>query len=279
MIYQSATAFKNALGDRLRTQAAQEGVSVERLQRRLAFERFLARLFYTGAEPWVLKGGYALELRFHTSRSTRDLDLNVPLLGEAVLLEQLQAASEQDLGDYFQFIVSRSKDLAGPPQGGIRFHVEVRLDGKIFTRFPLDVGQGDQTIQAPEWIEGRVDLSFAGLAKAKFLVYPLVDHFAEKLHAYTTPRENPSRVKDLVDMLLMIEAGLEGSEGLKKSIEATFNRYDRHPLHATLPRPPENWDVSFMALADEAGLRTQKLDDGYQALEEFLIMAGVFQKR
>jgi hypothetical protein len=34
---------------------------------------------------------------------------------------------------------------------------------------------------------------------------PLEDHFAEKLQAYTTPRDNPSRVKDLVDRVLMIE--------------------------------------------------------------------------
>lgn len=102
MIYKSATAFKNALGDKLRTLAAQEGVAVERLQKRLSFERFLARLFYTGNEPWTLKGGYALELRLTgRARSTRDLDLNVPALGEERLLEALQEAAERDLTDYF----------------------------------------------------------------------------------------------------------------------------------------------------------------------------------
>jgi hypothetical protein len=42
MIYKTPAAFRNALGDRLRTLAAQEGVAVEWLQKRLSFERFLA---------------------------------------------------------------------------------------------------------------------------------------------------------------------------------------------------------------------------------------------
>jgi len=63
-------------------------------------------------------------------------------------------------------------------------------------------------VREPDRVRGQVDLTFAGLATPEFAVYPLEDHFAEKLHAYTTPREHPSRVKDLVDMLLLIEFGL-----------------------------------------------------------------------
>jgi hypothetical protein len=127
------------------------------------------------------------------------------------LLEDLQRAAELDLGDYFEFTVSpptsRGK-LAGPPLGGYRFGVEARLDGRLFNHFPLDVGQGDITVREPDQVPGHVDLTFADLATPRFPIYPLEDHFAEKLHAYTTPRENPSRVKDLVDMLLLIELGL-----------------------------------------------------------------------
>ena len=42
----------------------------------------------TGAERWVLKGGYALELRLgHGARATRDLDLSVPPPAMPDLLE------------------------------------------------------------------------------------------------------------------------------------------------------------------------------------------------
>jgi hypothetical protein len=45
----------------------------------VAFERLLARLFAGDDPPWLLKGGYALELRLQDrARSTLDLDLSVP---------------------------------------------------------------------------------------------------------------------------------------------------------------------------------------------------------
>ena len=201
MRYETAAAFRRALADHLSNRARREGVPVSRLQKQLAFERFLARLFRGEAQRWVLKGGYALELRLPgTARATRDLDLNVPPPAAPDLLDELQRAAELDMGDFFAFTVSAPASrghLAGPPLGGFRFSVEARLDGRRCDRFPLDVGQGDVTVREPDRVRGQVDLTFADLATPEFAVYPLEDHFAEKLHAYTTPRANPSRVKDL----------------------------------------------------------------------------------
>jgi len=74
--YTSATAFRAALETRLPQQAGGSQTSLGRLRRRVAFERLLARLFGEEASPWLLKGGYALELRLgDTARATRDLDL------------------------------------------------------------------------------------------------------------------------------------------------------------------------------------------------------------
>ena len=42
--------------------------------------RFLARIFSKGpkaAYPWVLKGGYAMELRMHSARTTKDIDMTL----------------------------------------------------------------------------------------------------------------------------------------------------------------------------------------------------------
>src|SRR5687767_14973047 len=68
---------------RLRDRASAENVAADRLQRRVAFERFLARLVVGGgdasadhASQWLLKGGFALELRYGwRHRPTRDIDL------------------------------------------------------------------------------------------------------------------------------------------------------------------------------------------------------------
>ena len=275
MRYETAAAFRRALMDHLNNRARRESVPVGRLQKQLTFERFLARLFRGGGQRWVLKGGYALELRLPGhARATRDLDLNMPPPAAVDLLEELQRAAEADVGDFFAFTVgaptSRGR-LAGPPLGGYRFGVEARLDGRRFDRFPLDVGQGDVTVRAPDRVRGQVDLTFAGLATPVFSVYPLEDHFAEKLHAYTTPRENPSRVKDLVDMVLLIELGFGSTDLLRRSIAATFERYARHTLPTALPEPPPGWEETFAQLAAEVDLPVRELGEAHRRLGAFLV--------
>jgi Nucleotidyl transferase AbiEii toxin, Type IV TA system len=54
-----------------------EQIDLNRLRRQVSFDRLLARLFREEPAPWVLKGGYALELRFKAARSTVDIDLTV----------------------------------------------------------------------------------------------------------------------------------------------------------------------------------------------------------
>ena len=75
------------------------------------------------SEGWVLKGGYALELRFHRARSTKDLDLTVrlgrngPGKREGTLRERLQQAAEIPLSDYFTFIVGEESLVLGQAPG------------------------------------------------------------------------------------------------------------------------------------------------------------------
>ncbi len=61
-------ASRSALEERLKRIAREEGVDLQRLRRQVAFDRFLARLFPT-ATDWILKGRYAMELRFQTARA------------------------------------------------------------------------------------------------------------------------------------------------------------------------------------------------------------------
>ncbi|MGA8443556.1 MAG: nucleotidyl transferase AbiEii/AbiGii toxin family protein, partial [Candidatus Sulfotelmatobacter sp.] len=78
--YKTAGAFRAALETRLQTRAREQGTDLQRLRRQVAFDRFLARLFSKGPKatyPWVLKGGYAMELRMHSARTTKDIDLTL----------------------------------------------------------------------------------------------------------------------------------------------------------------------------------------------------------
>ena len=142
----------------------------------MSFDRLLARLFRDDSVPRVLKGGYALELRFKTARSTVDIDLTVGRVEDAtdssdvnrVVREILQAAASLPLGDWLEYTIgSPTMDITAAPYGGARYPVEVRMDGRIFAKFHLDAGIGDIVIPPVETIETRDWLAFAGIERSQ----------------------------------------------------------------------------------------------------------------
>lgn len=58
-----AASFRRALEDRLRSEAQDSGVPLNRLRKEAAFNRLLARLRAVAPEGWALKGGLALIAR------------------------------------------------------------------------------------------------------------------------------------------------------------------------------------------------------------------------
>src|SRR5277367_4588955 len=87
---------------------------------------------------------------------------------------------------------------------GLRFRAECRLAGKLYGRaFGVDVAFGDPILGEPETVVADDVLEFAGIAPPVLRLYPVETHIAEKLHAYTMPRERPNtRVKDLPDICI-----------------------------------------------------------------------------
>ena len=69
--YTTSEAFRTALEERLTKIARVEGIDLQRIRRQVAFDRLLARLALAPGNPWVLKGGYAMELRYRMARSTK----------------------------------------------------------------------------------------------------------------------------------------------------------------------------------------------------------------
>ena len=274
--YATATAFRQALEMRLHSLAQKEGVDLQRLRRQVAFDRLLCRLFHDEDCPWVLKGGYAMELRLSESRTTRDIDLGTrrPVPGRGKLADRmltiLQDAVAIDLSDFFTFLIGQAQmDLDAAPYGGSRYPVEARMDGRIFARFHLDVASGDAVIDPCEEVRGRDWLGFAGIATREFPAIPKEQQFAEKLHAYTLPRGAAanSRVRDLVDMVLLIRLGMD----IKKSriaLTSTFKKRATHPVPDVLIPPPESWSRPFAALAGECSLPLDS-HSAFKAVEAF----------
>ena len=280
--YHSATAFRAALETRLRNIALAQHGDLERLRRQVAFERLLARLFVTPDPPWLLKGGYAFELRLNQSaRATKDIDLTIPVISHIAeegdnpifaVRERLQDEAERNLDDWFMFRIGAPKaNLEAAPEGGARFPIETVLDGRTFVQFHLDVGIGDVEAPSPEWMTGFDVLAFAGIAPARIGVVPKEQQFAEKIHAYSLPRgerEN-TRVKDLVDLGLLLMLGMPDVNEVVRCIHATFALRHTHGIPKTLAFPPESWQAPFVALAQSCGVGDITLEDAHERLSSY----------
>jgi len=262
--YATAGAFRRPLEERLKRTSKAEQVELNRLRRQVAFDRLLARLFQEQPAPWALKGGYALELRFRSARSTVDIDLTVhrvdtEIAGDDVnraVREMLQQAAGIGLGDWFVFAVGQPvMDLTAAPYGGARYPIEARMDDRVFARFHLDAGIGDVIMQPLETLVCKDWLGFAGIESSKVWLIPREQQFAEKIHAYTLPRVAPnSRAKDLVDLAILSRSDGLDPRRILEALRLTFERRRTHDLPAVLPSPPADWQGPFDALAAECGL-------------------------
>ena len=287
--YATAGAFRRALEERLKNLSQAEQVDINRLRRQVAFDRLLARLFPDEAAPWALKGGYALELRFKAARSTIDIDLTLQRVvataegGDAVrtIREMLQAMADVSFDDWFEYTIGPpTMDLTAAPYGGARYSVETRMDGRIFARFHLDAGIGDVVIQPLETVECHDWLGFAGIEKPRVRMISREQQFAEKVHAYTLPRSSPnSRVKDLVDMALLIADNQLDRRRVINALHLTFDRRGTHALPTNLSVPPPDWQTPFRALAEECGLQTDiaAVFDNVREFLENVLVGGMEQ--
>lgn len=284
--FTTAAAFRQSLEERMKQLSLNQGTDLNRIRRRVAFERLLARLFLEGNPRWLLKGGYAIELRLQDiARATKDIDLYMHdptfqvLDGQnpqQVLWSLLQDEVEKNLEDWFVFRVGApTADLRAAPLGGARFPIETNVANRPFTRFNLDIGLGDALVSDPEWITGHELLSFAGIPPPRIAMVPLDQQFAEKIHAYSFPREQASRVRDLIDLVLLIENGLPESERIIRALQATFTRRNTHVLPIQLASPPVNWKEPYAALADQYNIRFTTIESAYDYLQVYWSQLGI----
>lgn len=274
--YVTPLAFKTAVEMRLRRAAAASGTDLQRLRQMLVFDRYVARLVCVLDDAVVLKGGFVLELRLERARTTKDIDLRIVGAPDDVL-PALQQAGRLDLGDFLTFEVQPDPQhhvirAEGLPYDGFRFRAGARLAGKIYGNpFGVDVAFAEPLIGAPEVVAGSDFLTFAGVAPAMFRVYPVESHVAEKLHAYTLPRDRPnSRVKDLPDLALLASVGPLAGGRLRAAIDAAFRHRGTHAAPEHLPDPSAGWRPVYERLAKVDGLRWPTLASLVTAVRAFL---------
>jgi hypothetical protein len=270
--FKSAADFRKSLEMRLKGLSIKMDYDLQRLRREIAFDRLLARLLDHPA--FVLKGGYAMELRFANARATKDIDLTClkrltddQFSISDMVLDDLRKFAFKDLGDFFTYQIGDAQiDLDNAPYGGARFPVSSFIDGRLFVRFQLDLGC-DAVVAGVEVHQGKDWLGFCGIPAPTFKMISIEQQFAEKLHAYSLPRENRmnTRVKDLVDMILIVKMRLLDLVSLRKTLDTVFNVRKTHPLPLQLDAPPSDWERPYLELAKECGL-SASINEGFEGI-------------
>lgn len=275
MTYVTPEALRRALEHRLLTQSTETRISLERLRRRVLFERVVARL--QAAEPgsWVLKGGMALEVRLRDeARLTKDIDLGFrgDVEGAEELQERLVEAFVADPdGDRFVLSAGSPVQLGADGGGHLTWRVKVvaSLGGKFFGGIQLDVSPRVHELLATDHVMLPNSLEFAGIPAPVVEIIDVNRHAAEKFHAMLRDfgdREN-SRVRDLVDLVILTEHDLLKPEALASDIRQVWAERDGLTPPPALSSLPKSWSDRYQRSAADNSLDTQSFPAAVAVVE------------
>lgn len=259
MTYETPHALRTALEQRLRNRSADTGVGLDRLRRRVVFERIVARL--EAAEPgqWVLKGGMALEVRLgDDARLTKDIDLGLrdDIEDATDLQERLVGALAVDQdGDGFELLAAYPEVLGADGGGHITWRVKVAasLAGRPFGGVQADISPRAHELVATDRLPLPNSLDFAGVPATVVEIVDVHRHAAEKFHAMLRDygdREN-SRVRDLVDLVLLTEHDLLTAPAVAAAAREVWAERDGVEPPRSLPAQPDSWPERYERVAAE----------------------------
>lgn len=281
MKYHTPAAFRQALEERLKQQERESGEPLIRLRKRVTFERLMARLQEKETSPWVIKGGFALELRLgERARMTKDLDLGVDLgyfhpmeVTAATVASKLREDAASSNEDCFSFVVPDigEPDLNIPGVKAFRYTVEARLDGRRFETNRIDVGIGDPLIPPFDNLESSDLLSFAHIPRIRFRTTSRAQHVAEKIHALTRPYEDRlnTRVKDLADIILLLNLGMPHPNEVKKVVTEIFVARKTHDLPTVIESQPKTWATPYRIMAKELEIAETDIDRAITRINKY----------
>jgi hypothetical protein len=263
--YETPQALRTALERRLLARSVETGISLDRLRRRVLFERIVARL--QAAEPgrWVLKGGMALEVRLRdAARLTKDIDFGLrdEVADPAELHERLiDALSADPDRDNFMLTVRPPVPLGEDGGGHLtwRLKVAAHLADKPFGGIQLDVSPRTHELDATDRLALPNSLEFAGIPAPEIEIVDVHRHAAEKFHAMLRDfgdREN-SRVRDLVDLVILIEHGLLTPATVTAAARNVWAERDGVEPPDEIPPLPGSWPDRYERLAADHDMDTQ----------------------
>ena len=194
---------------------------------RFALERLLFRLSTSAhADRFVLKGALLFTLWYDLPhRATRDADLlgfGPSDTGSMAGVFRDIASVAADDGIVFDPASVRVGDIrkdAG--YGGVRVTLNGKLDNARCVA-QVDVGFGDAVIPGPT--DAVYPVLLDDLPAPRLRTYPVYTVVAEKLHAIVVLGMVNSRLKDYLDLVVMMEREALDEPTLALAIAATFQR-------------------------------------------------------
>lgn len=194
---------------------------------RYALERFLYRLGQSAhADHFVLKGAMLFNLWYAMPhRPTRDVDLlgfgSSDLASIAQAFREIVTVTADDgiVFDAASVRVEESRKNAG--YAGARVIVSAEL-ARARCKTQIDVGFGDAVTPGP--VDAVYPVLLADFAAPRLRTYPVYTAVAEKLHAMVLLGMTNSRLKDYLDLSVLLEREVLNPATLATAIAATFTR-------------------------------------------------------
>ena len=197
--YATPATFRRALTDRLKAAAREGRWTLPQLQRQVAYDRLIERLYLID-DGWIVKGATALLAREIGVRGSLDVDLYRDVARE-IAEKELRRAGATDIGDWFRF------EIGGGIEGrnhSVRLPVNATIGATTWVEFHIDlVGSDLRMTGPPEDVPPLARGVIPEVGQRGYRAYPLVDHIADKIAAtyerYGEERRPSTRYRDLVD--------------------------------------------------------------------------------
>jgi hypothetical protein len=277
--YASPAAFRRALTDKLRTLATRSQWPLPQLQRQVAYDRILERL-YRADDQWIVKGATALLARGLGVRTTIDVDLYRQEPRRTVEA-RLRDAARRDIGDWFCFEI-------GPVQPATESAISVRLPvtavvgTTAWVSFNVDIAGEELRITGqPDHVPPLVPVGIPDLEQGGYRACPLPDHIADKLAAifdrYGEIKAPSTRYKDLVDLVAIVTRTTVAAAPQRVALYSEAERRGiALPRRFTAP-DPRLWETGYRAEAQRSLLTVgQTLDEALALVRPFTdpLLAG-----
>lgn len=212
---------------RLLNLARAQGADFNQVLVRFALERMLYRLGRSPhGERFALKGALLFTLWYDLPhRSTRDADLlgfgasDLPAIRQT--FREIAAIDGNDGLVFDPDSVTADEIRKGAGYGGARVMLVGEL-AKARCTVQVDVGFGDAVTPGP--VDAQFPVLIGDLPAPRLRTYPVETVIAEKLHAIELLGMTNSRMKDYLDLSVLIERERLDVPMLATAIRATFAR-------------------------------------------------------